>query len=197
MDTLKKLLITGFEPFGGERINPSWEAVSRLPEVVGGFVLTKLRLPVLFQEAANTLIEKANALQPDVILCIGEAGGRNAITPELVGINLCHAKIPDNEGNQPQDEPIVVGGANAYFSTLPVRKLATKIQKVGIPSQVSYSAGAYVCNDVLYTLLAKYDGSDTKVGFIHVPYCAEQNKTPFMELSAIIKGLTIAIENID
>lgn len=196
MATLKKLLITGFEPFGGESINPSWEAVSRLPDEIGGFVLTKLQLPVLFQEAANSVIEKANALRPDVILCIGEAGGRNAITPELVGINLRHAKIPDNKGKQPQDEPIIPGGATAYFSTLPVRKMATKIQEAGIPSQVSYSAGAYVCNDVLYSLLAQFDGSNTQVGFIHVPYCAEQNKTPSMELNTLVKGLQITIEAI-
>ena len=193
---IKKLLITGFEPFGGEKINPSWEAVSRLPDEIGDFALTKLQLPVLFQEAADRVMETANSLQPNVILCIGEAGGRTAITPEFVGINLRHASIPDNKGSKPQDEPIIPNGANAYFSTLPVRTIAQAIHAAGILSQVSYSAGAYVCNDVLYSLLARFDGTNTQVGFIHVPYCSLQNKTPSMELDAIVKGLMIAIENI-
>ena len=144
---MKKLLITGFDPFGGEEINPSWEAVSLLPDIIGEYALTKLRIPVVFGEGAETVIKIAKTLSPDVVLCIGQAGGRNAITPELVAINLRHANIPDNKGNQPLDETIVEGGKTAYFSTLPVRKMAAAIHENGIPSQVSYSAGAYVCND--------------------------------------------------
>ena len=193
---MKKILITGFEPFGGERINPSWEAVSLLPDIIGEYNLTKLLIPVVFGEAAEKVIEKAGELQPDIILCIGQAGGRNAVTPEFVGINLRHAAIPDNKGRQPQDEPIIHGGENAYFSTLPVRKMAVAIHEAGIPSQVSYSAGAYVCNEVLYMLLAHYKGTQTRVGFIHIPYCAEQNKTPFLSIKDIINSLTIAIESI-
>ena len=146
---MKTLLITGFEPFGGEEINPSWEAVLRLPEEIGGYHLSKMQIPVVFGEAAAQVIAAAEALQPDAVLCIGQAGGRAAVTPELVGINLRHGKIPDNAGNQPKDEPIVKGGETAYFSTLPVRTMAEAILARGIPSQVSYSAGAYVCNDVL------------------------------------------------
>ena len=193
---MKKIVVTGFEPFGGEEINPSWEAVSRLPSQIGEYELTKLLIPVVFGEAAKTVIKTADEIRADVILCVGQAGGRNAITPELVGINLRHATIPDNSGRQPQDEPIVPNGEKAYFSTLPVRKIASAIQKAGIPSQVSYSAGAYVCNDVIYTLLAHYQSTPTKVGFIHIPYCTQQNKTPSMSLEEIVKGLTIAIENI-
>jgi pyroglutamyl-peptidase len=193
---MKKLLITGFEPFGGETINPSWEAVSRLPDVVGSFRLTKLQIPVVFGKAADLVARTAEELRPDVILCIGEAGGRNAITPEFVGINLRHAPIPDNDGNQPQDEPILLGGKTAYFSTLPVRKMCEAIKASGVPSQASYSAGAYVCNDLLYSLLARFENGKTGVGFIHVPYCAEQNKTPSMELNTLVKGLQIAIEAI-
>ena len=194
---MKKLLITGFEPFGGEVINPSWEAVLRLPEVVGDYQLTKLLVPVVFGEAAEVVTCAADELCPDVILCIGQAGGRAAITPETVGINLRYAPIPDNKGNQPMDEPIISGGATAYFSTLPVRRIAEAIKASGVPSQVSYSAGAYVCNDLLYTLLSRYDGSNTRVGFIHIPFSAEQNKTPCMELGDIIKGLTAAIMALD
>ena len=190
---MKKLLITGFEPFGGETLNPSWEAISLLPDVIGDFALTKLQIPVVFKKAPELVIQTANSLCPDVILCIGEAGGRTSVTPEFVGINLRHASIPDNEGKQPQDEPIIKKGENAYFSTLPVRKIAQAIHLAGIPSQVSYSAGAYVCNDTLYSLLAHYHGSDTRVGFIHVPYCTLQNKTPSMELDTIVKGLQTAI----
>ena len=193
---MKKLLITGFEPFGGESINPSWEAVSLLPGEIKDYALTKLRIPVVFGEAAAQVIAAAEALQPDAVLCIGQAGGRAAVTPELVGINLRHGKIPDNAGNQPKDEPIAAGGETAYFSTLPVRTMAEAILARGIPSQVSYSAGAYVCNDVLYSLLARYKDTDTKVAFIHIPYSAEQNKEPSMELTRIAEALIAAIEAI-
>ena len=193
---MKKLLITGFEPFGGEQINPSWEAVSSLSEEINGYTLTKLRLPVVFGEAARIVLDSAKEISPDVIICVGQAGGRSAITPELVGINLRHAAIPDNKGNIPCDERIIENGNVAYFSTLPVRKIAEAINSSGVPSQVSYSAGAYVCNDVLYTLLAQYNGSDIKIGFIHVPYSSEQGKSPSMPMEDIVKGLTVAIENI-
>ena len=193
---MKKLFITGFEPFGGESINPSWEAVLRLPDIIGEYTLTKLCIPVVFEKSAEILIKKAEELRPDVILCIGQAGGRDAITPEMVGINLRYASIPDNQGNQPKDEPIISNGENAYFSTLPVRKIAETIHTGGVPSKVSYSAGAYVCNDVLYSLLAHFKDSQTRVGFIHIPYCTEQNKQPAMPLNDVVKGLTIAIENI-
>ncbi len=192
---MKKLLITGFEPFGGEQLNPSWEAVSLLPDKIGEYTITKLCLPVVFGEAAKRVIETANELRPNAILAIGVAGGRNAITPELVAINLRHATIPDNAGNQPEDEPILLGETTAYLSTLPVRKIADAIRASNLPSQVSYSAGAYVCNDLLYTLLAFYKHTPTKVGFIHVPYCTEQNKTPSLPLNDIVKALRIAIEN--
>ena len=193
---MKKLLITGFEAFGGETINPAWEAVLLLPDQIGDYHLTKLCLPVTFGGGAEKVLHTATELRPDVILCIGQAGGRSAITPEFVGINLRHATIPDNSGNKPQDQPIIRGGGAAYFSTLPVRNIVERLTASGLPAQVSYSAGAYVCNDVLYTLLARYENTPTKVGFIHVPYCTEQNKTPSMPLCDIVKGLTIAIESL-
>lgn len=194
---MKQLLITGFEPFGGEEINPSWEAVCRLPDEISGYSLTKMCVPVVFGDAAEIVLREAQKICPDVILCIGQAGGRSAITPELVGINLRHATIPDNIGNQPKDQPIIAGDARAYFSTLPVRKMAEAVNAVGVPAHVSYSAGAYVCNDLLYTLLSKFENSKTRVGFIHIPYCSEQKKEPSMALCAILNGLTAAIESID
>lgn len=194
---MKKLLITGFEPFGGESVNPSWEAVCRLPGELGGYALARLCLPVVFGEAAAMAMRAAEALCPDVILCIGQAGGRAAITPELVGINLRHASIPDNSGYQPKDEPIIPGGDCAYFSTLPVRKMADAISAVGVQAQVSYSAGTYVCNDLLYTLLSHFRDSETRVGFIHIPYCTAQNKVPAMEPEQMVRGLGAAIAAMD
>lgn len=194
---MKKLLITGFEPFGEEQINPSWEAVSLLPLEINGYSLTKIKIPVVFGETAEMLIKTAKEISPVVILCIGQAGGRDAITPELVGINLRHASIPDNKGNKPQDEPIIPCGQAACFSKLPVRKMAEAINIAGIKAHISYSAGAYVCNDVLYTLLDHYKNTDIRVGFIHVPYSKEQNKEPSMDINDIVRGLTVAIENLD
>lgn len=193
---MRKLLITGFEPFGGESTNPSWEAVKLLPEVINEYSLTRLCIPVVFGEAADLTIRTAEELHPDAIICIGQAGGRAAITPELVSINLRYAKIPDNKGNQPKDEPVIYGGRAAYFSTLPVRRMAEAVEKVGLPAALSYSAGAYVCNDLLYTLLDHFDGSDTRVCFIHVPYSTEQGKEPSMELERIAEGITAAIKAI-
>jgi len=194
---MKKLLITGFEPFGGEKINPSWEAVSRLPLEIGEYKLHKLLVPVVFGEAAKAVISEADDINPDVILCIGQAGGRDSITPEIVAINLRHGPIPDNAGNQPKDEPVISGGENAYFSTLPMRKIADAINSFGISSKVSYSAGAYVCNDLLYTLLHQYNNTGTRMGFIHVPYSEEQKKDPCMTIDDIVKALNIAILNLD
>jgi pyroglutamyl-peptidase len=193
---MRKLLITGFEAFGGETVNPSWDAVCRLPEKISNFSVTKLRLPVVFGEAADKTVSIANDLSPDVILCIGQAGGRSAITPEMVGINLRHASIPDNAGNKPQDDKIIPNGADAFFSTLPVRKMTENINSKGIAAQVSYSAGAYVCNDLLYTLLNYFKDTKTRVGFIHVPYSDEQKKEnmPSMSIETIVSALIAAIE---
>ncbi len=153
-----RLLITGFMPFGGEEINPSWEAVRALPEKILEYELTKMLIPVVFGEAAEMVIAEAEKIRADAVLCIGQAGGRAEICPELVGINLKNATIPDNAGNQPGDEPIAEGGDSAYFSTLPVRKIADAISAAGIPARLSYSAGAYVCNELLYSLLRHFDG---------------------------------------
>ena len=193
---MKRLLITGFEPFGGESVNPSWEAVDRLPDQIGDYALVKLRLPVVFGLAAQTVLDAARELQPDVVLSIGQAGGRDAVTPEMVAINLRYASIPDNAGNQPKDESIVEDGSAAYFSTVPTRRMSEAISAVGVPSKVSYSAGAYVCNDVLYSLLSTLD-SGTRVGFIHVPYSDGQGKEPSLCMTDIVKALCAAIESLD
>ena len=188
----RKLLITGFDPFGGQAVNPSWGAVEQLPERIGDFVLCKLPIPTIFGEAAQMVLKKANAFQPDVILCIGLAGGRDAVTPERVAINIRDARIPDNRGYQPDGAPIVPGGPAAYFSTVPVKAMAEAIRAAHIPAAVSNTAGTYVCNDVLYTLLHHFDGTATRVGFIHVPYIPEQG-SPSLPLEKTAGALTAAI----
>ncbi len=189
----KKLLITGFDPFGGAAVNPSWLAVERLPEQIGDYRVYKLQIPTVFGKAAQTVLQAAEKICPDVILSVGQAGGRASVTPERVGINVRSARIPDNEGNQPQEEPIVSGGADGLFSTLPVQAMASAIEKHGLPGQVSNTAGTFVCNDTLYTLLHRYQHTAVRVGFIHVPYLPEQGN-PSLPLEQITKALEAAIE---
>ena len=196
---MKKLLITGFDPFGGETVNPAWEAVKRLPDTVGAWTLAKMEIPTVFGLAAQKVLEAAQSVQPDVILCIGQAGGRKAITPEMVGINLRHARITDNAGNQPQDEPVAQDGPAAYFATVPVRAMTAAIEAAGLEAAVSYSAGTFVCNDTLYTLLHRYNGTEVRAGFVHVPFLPEQAKegVPSMPLEDITRGLEKMIEAIE
>lgn len=188
----KRLLITGFDPFGGQPVNPSWEAVRRLPNEIGDYTLTKLRIPTVFGAAAQAVLETAQSVQPDVILSIGQAGGRSAVTPEVVGLNLREAGIPDNAGNQPSARPVVEGAPAAYFATVPVREMVRAINAAGLPDALSYSAGVYVCNDVLYTLLHHFDGTPTRVGFIHVPFLPEQAQNG--QLSLTLDQMTRALE---
>ena len=192
---MKQLLITGFDPFGGELINPSWEAVRRLPEQVGCWELTALQIPTVFGRAAQSVLEAAKGKTFDAILCVGQAGGRSAVTPEVVAINRQDARIPDNKGNQPVDVPVIENGPAAYFATVPVRKMEQAVLAAGYPAALSYSAGAFVCNDVLYTLLHHYEGSRTKVGFVHVPFLPEQavEQQPSLPLEDIVAALTAAI----
>ena len=192
---MKKLLITGFDPFGGENINPSWEAVKELPDHIGDWQITKMEIPTVFGAAADQVIAAGEGLQPNAILCIGQAGGRAAVTPEVVAINLQEARISDNIGNQPMNIPVVKGGPAAYFATVPVREMVQSIQAASIPAALSYSAGTFVCNDVLYRLLHHFDGTDTQVGFIHVPYLPQQAKEnqPSLPQDKIVEALKLAI----
>ena len=166
---MKHLLITCFEPFDGRSENASRCAVEALPDSAGPFALSKACLPVEFGRAAEIAISVIDNLQPAAVVCVGEAGGRASITPEMVALNLRHARIPDNAGFQPYDEPVVAGGENALFSTLPVRRMAEAISAAGIPAEVSYTAGTYVCNDLFYLVLDHLKGSGVPAGFIHVP----------------------------
>ena len=188
----KRLLITGFDPFGGSHANPSWMAVEQLPEKVGEFMLCKLPIPTVFGKAAERVLEAASDFRPDVILCVGLAGGRNAVTPERIAVNIRDARIPDNEGNQPCGAFVVPDGPAAYFATVPVTKMADAIRSCHIPATVSNSAGAFVCNDTLYTLLHHYAGSPVRVGFIHVPNIPELGE-PSLPLAQITRALEAAI----
>ena len=188
----RRLLITGFDPFGGSTINPAWEAVKLLPDSIGDFALCKLEIPTVFGVGAQRVLEAAEEFKPDVILCVGQAGGRSAVTPERIGVNIRDAKIPDNAGNQPVGEFVDGQGPAAYFTTMPVMAMAESIAMAGLPGAVSNSAGAFVCNDVLYTLLHRYAGTDTKVGFIHVPWLPEQG-IPSLPLEQTAAALEAAI----
>ena len=197
-----KILVTGFDPFGGEPINPAIESVKRLHDNIEGAEIIKLEIPTVRKKSLEKIEEAINEHNPDVILSIGQAGGRFDISIERVGINLDDFRIPDNEGNQTIDEPIFPDGENAYFVKLPVKAMVQNVQKNNIPASVSYTAGTFVCNHVLYGVLylieKKYKGK--KSGFIHIPFLPEQvvdkRNTPSMELSTIVKGLTAAIEAI-
>lgn len=187
----KTMLITGFMPFGEDPVNPSWEAVNALPEEIGGFHLHKLLLPVEFGCAAALAAHKADEISADAILCVGLAASRTVVTPEAIGINVRDARIPDNAGFAPQGEPVVPNGPAAYFSTLPVREMTDAIVSAGIPAALSYTAGTYVCNDLLYALLHCYATTGTRVAFIHVPRVSEA-----LPLTVLSRALCIAIEAI-
>ena len=190
---MARLLITGFDPFGGEKINPAWEAVKQLPDRVGEYDLCKLEIPTVFGMAARRVLEAAEGFRPDVILCIGQAGGRAAVTPERIAVNIRDAKIADNAGNVPVGEFVDPDGPAAMFTTVPVMKMAEAICAAGLPGAVSNSAGAFVCNDTLYLLLRHYEGTAVRVGFIHVPYLPEQG-SPSLPLADTVRALVAAIE---
>jgi pyroglutamyl-peptidase len=189
---MKKLLITGFAPFGGGDINPSWQAVQALPKQVGDFELYKMELPTVFGEAAALVLAKAEEIGADMVLSVGQAGGRDAVTPERIAVNIRDARIPDNAGNQPRGEFVAADGPAAYFATIPVEKMAQAIRDRQIRATVSNSAGAFVCNDVMYSVLHHFAGTSVKAGFIHVPQLPQQG-TPSMELETITSGLQAAI----
>lgn len=196
-----KILVTGFDPFEGEPTNPSIEAVKRIDENIENAEVTKLEIPTVFHKSAHVLEEKIKNPKPDVVLSIGQAGGRSDVSIERVAINQDDARIADNEGNKPIDETIKEDGENAYFSTLPIKKIVEEIKKENIPASVSNTAGTFVCNHIMYQglyLAEKY--KNIKAGFIHVPYLPSQvldkKNTPSMSLDNIVKALNIAVETI-
>lgn len=193
-----KLLLTAFTPFDGEKINPALEAVKLVKDKIENVEIVKFEVPTVFGKSIQLVFDAIDKEKPDFVLCVGQAGGRAEITPERVAINLDDARIQDNEGNQPIDEPIFPDGENAYFSTLPVKAMVEAIRKEGLPSSLSNSAGTYVCNHLMYGVLYYLDKRPViKAGFIHVPYIPEQTKNkkamPALALSEIVRGLEAAI----
>ncbi|WP_336878299.1 pyroglutamyl-peptidase I [Staphylococcus nepalensis] len=197
-----KILVTGFDPFGGDTINPALEAVNLLPYEIQGHTIEKLEIPTVFNKSKVTIENKLKATHFDIVLAIGQAGGRFELTPERIGINIDDARIPDNEGNQPIDEMIQSSGDAAYFSNLPVKRMTEAIKTAGVPARLSNTAGTFVCNYILYQLgfLQATQFPNIKFGFIHVPFIPEQvtdkPEQPSMSIQTIAKGLKAALESI-
>lgn len=199
---MMKILVTGFDPFGGDTINPALEAVNLLPDEIQGHTIEKLEIPTVFNKSKVTIENKLKATHFDIVLAIGQAGGRFELTPERIGINIDDARIPDNEGNQPIDEMIQSSGDAAYFSNLPVKRMTEAIKTAGVPARLSNTAGTFVCNHILYQLgfLQATQFPNIKFGFIHVPFIPEQVTDkpgqPSMSIQTIAKGLKAALESI-
>ena len=169
---MKTLLLTCFEPFGGEAVNASALAANLLPERIGAWNVVKQELPVVFGLAGEKCRALIDAQRPDAVLMLGQAGGRNAVTPELVARNVRWARIPDNAGRSPLGEPVIPGGKDALFATLPVEAMTEAARILGLPAELSASAGLYVCNDLYYTVLHHLRGSGISAAFVHVPAAA-------------------------
>ena len=194
-----KILVTGFDPFGGDKINPAIEAVKRLPDQIAGADIIKLEIPTVFNKSAQVIREKIKEIHPDYVLNIGQAGGRYAITPERVAINFDDGRIQDNEGNQPLNQPIHEDGAPAYFTQLPIKAMVKAIREAGLPGVISNTAGTFVCNHVMYQVQYMRDKefNNIKAGFMHIPFLPNQvinrPNTPSMSLDNAVKGITAAI----
>ncbi|HDM8161115.1 TPA: pyroglutamyl-peptidase I [Vibrio harveyi] len=200
---MKKVLITGFEPFGGESINPALETVKRLNgrKLDGGEVVM-CQVPVTRYESIEAVIESIELHQPDIVITVGQAAGRTAITPERVAINVDDFRIPDNGGHQPIDEPVIPDGPDAYFTTLPIKAITRALQQENIPCQVSNTAGTFVCNHLFYGVQHYLRDKSVRHGFVHIPLLPEQDSSgnqPTMSLDVIVEGLArlaqVAIDN--
>ncbi|HHY16870.1 MAG TPA: pyroglutamyl-peptidase I [Firmicutes bacterium] len=197
---MKNILVTGFDPFGGERVNPASRAVSRLTGMeTNGYQIVTREIPTVFGKSGQVVQQAIQDLNPSVVINVGQAGGTHAIRVERLAVNMDDARIPDNENNQPEDSPIVIDGPVAYWSTIPVRRIVEELQQNGIPAFISYTAGTYVCNHVFYSTrhFVESNRLPIKVGFIHVPYLPEQviNKPPLPSMSedTIVRALEIVI----
>ncbi|MED1724393.1 pyroglutamyl-peptidase I [Brevibacillus parabrevis] len=198
---MKTILVTGFDPFGGEAINPAWESVKRLAEIESGeYRIVARQLPTVFGKSVELLVQAIREISPDLVFCIGQAGGRADISIERVAINVDDARIPDNAGKQPIDTPIVEDGPVAYWSSLPIKAIVKEMRAKGIPASVSQTAGTFVCNHLFYGLMHAIAKEYPAVrgGFVHIPYLPEQAAKhpgqPSMSVETIVNGLQIAIE---
>lgn len=197
-----KILFTGFEPFGGEQVNPAWQAVSALPDTYEGIDIYRLEIPTEFGKGYAAIAEFLKSTPVDAVICVGQAGGRSKITVEKVAINYMDGRIPDNGGYMPASTPIYEDGWDGYFSTIPVERIVEGLKECKIPAGISLSAGSYVCNDTLYRCLYhfKKEQRKTKAGFIHVPFSPEQVldkavDTASMEIATMTKALLEIAKN--
>eukprot|EP01057_Protomagalhaensia_wolfi_P000288 Protomagalhaensia_wolfi_Nauph_80__287@NODE_115_length_3600_cov_79_402977_g88_i0_p3_GENE_NODE_115_length_3600_cov_79_402977_g88_i0NODE_115_length_3600_cov_79_402977_g88_i0_p3_ORF_typecomplete_len255_score29_11Peptidase_C15/PF01470_17/3_7e55_NODE_115_length_3600_cov_79_402977_g88_i017912555 len=194
------ILLAGFEPFGGEVVNPSWEAVRKLDNLIvpGGERVVTLRLPVVFGESLQVIYKALAEVKPSAVLIVGQAGGATHLCVERVAINIDDARIGDNKGQVPVDRPIVKDGPAAYFATLPVKQMVSALQKAGIPTAVSNSAGTFICNHVMYGVLHITRGFDTQAGFLHIPFSPPQvtscRGSPSMPVDMVVEALKIILE---
>jgi pyroglutamyl-peptidase len=194
-----KALVTGFDPFGGDEVNPSSLAVSRLKKKIGKVTVVTAVLPTSYARSASVLREAIDKTKPDIVLCVGQAGGRTELCLERVGINVQDARIPDNDRNQPIDVPVLAEGPAAYFATLPIKACVAEMRKAGLPAAVSNTAGTFVCNHILYSLMDIIVGHPVRMrgGFLHIPYVPEQaarlGGAPSMAVDDIVRGIEIIV----
>lgn len=189
-----KVLVTGFEPFGGEAVNPAWEAVKLLPGEIEGAAILRQEVPVSFRQSVEQVTGIIQRERPDLVLCVGQAGGRASLTVERVAINLMDAPIPDNDGDMPRDVPVVQDGPDGLFATIPVKAAVAAARQAGVAADLSCSAGTYVCNCLMYGVLhALREHPGARGGFVHVPFIPSQTADkpgrPSMALEDIAKGL--------
>ena len=193
------VLVTGFDPFGGERVNPSWDVCRRLPREIAGHRVETCKVACEFHASIETVAEAIERHQPDIVLCLGQAGGRPHLTVERIAINVSDARIADNSGAQPIDEPIAPNGPAAYLATLPIKAMTAAIRAAGVPAQVSNSAGTYVCNHVMYGVLhfLAARGQRARAGFVHLPFAEAQvldkPGVPALSLESMTRGVEAAI----
>jgi pyroglutamyl-peptidase len=200
MSNTPRILLTGFTPFGNEDINPSWEAVRGLHgRHIGGHQVVAHLLPTAFDDSRRELEQVMREVDPAILLGVGQAGGRSRLSIERVAINVQDARLPDNAGAQPIDEPVIAGGPAAYFSTLPIKAMLAALQADGLPVEISNTAGTYVCNHVAYLMLhlaARHP--DVRAGFIHIPYLPMQAarfpQAPSMAQGDVVRGLVLAMK---
>jgi pyroglutamyl-peptidase len=197
--TQRVILVTGFEPFGGEALNPSWEICKRLPREIAGRRVETLLVPCEFRTAIEVVAEAIEQHGPEIVVSLGQAGGRSQVGVERVAINVDDARAPDNAGQQPIDEPVAENGPPAYFSTLPVKAMVAAMRAANVPAELSNSAGTYVCNHLMYGVLhfAAASGNAARAGFIHVPYAEEQvldrRGVPGMAVATMVRGVEAAL----
>ena len=194
---IKTVLVTAFEPFGGEAINPTETILEKLPDTIRGFEIVKLLLPVEFIRAGEIAFAEYDRIRPAAVIMLGQAGGRDAITPETTAKNVMTARIPDNSGYKPDGVPVSAGGPDVLYSTLPVGRIVEALAALGVPCHASDDAGEYVCNCLFYSMLDR-SKEEVPTGFIHVPYLKEQGHEdkPFMEEYDMYRGVAAAVETV-